>query len=145
MKSDVAAASHARVFVDTQYLAAFIDERDNWHARALALASRMEASASKALCTDAVLIELGNYFSRSRLRSEAGAWLAAIRGDPNLDVVPLSGSLIATAEDRYRRFTDKNWSVTDCISMEVMLQRGIREIATNDHGFEQAGFEILLR
>jgi len=40
---------------------------------------------------------------------------------------------------------DKGYSLTDCISMRVMEQRGIAQVLTNDHHFTQAGFEILFK
>ncbi len=48
------------------------------------------------------------------------------------------------AEERYRRHADKSWSLTDCHAMEVASERRIRDIATTDVGYEQAGFERLL-
>jgi predicted nucleic acid-binding protein len=45
----------------------------------------------------------------------------------------------------YERRADKAWSLTDCISFQVMTQRGIVDALTADHHFEQAGFHALLR
>lgn len=53
-------------------------------------------------------------------------------------------TLVARAEARDRRFADKDWSLTDCLSMEVMSRRGIREVATTDERFSRAGFTLLL-
>jgi len=39
---------------------------------------------------------------------------------------------------------DKDWSLTDCISFEVMSSYGITEALTGDHHFTQAGFRALL-
>ena len=39
---------------------------------------------------------------------------------------------------------DKSWSLTDCISFEMMKEHGLSEALTNDHHFEQAGFKALL-
>jgi uncharacterized protein len=44
----------------------------------------------------------------------------------------------------YGRRPDKAWSLTDCISFEVMTERGITEALTSDHHFMQAGFQALL-
>ncbi len=40
---------------------------------------------------------------------------------------------------------DKEWSITDCASFEVMQARGISEALARDLHFEQAGFVALLR
>lgn len=37
------------------------------------------------------------------------------------------------------------WSLTDCISFEVMGEFGLTEALTADHHFEQAGFRALLK
>jgi predicted nucleic acid-binding protein len=44
----------------------------------------------------------------------------------------------------YEARPDKGYSLTDCISMNLMRERGINEVLTHDHHFEQEGFTILL-
>jgi len=44
----------------------------------------------------------------------------------------------------YSLRTDKGYSLTDCVSMNVCCEIGITEILTNDEHFEQEGFKILL-
>jgi predicted nucleic acid-binding protein len=39
---------------------------------------------------------------------------------------------------------DKSWSLTDCISFEVMHERGVTEALAADSHFRQAGFHALL-
>jgi len=130
-------------FVDTFFLIALLETSDAHHKRARALSKSL--GKTKLLTTDAVLIELGNYFARSSLRVEAIEWIRAIRAHAEWEVVPLDAALVARGEDRYRRYSDKSWSLTDCISMEVMKQRGLREVATSDGHFTQAGFQILIK
>jgi predicted nucleic acid-binding protein len=38
---------------------------------------------------------------------------------------------------------DKGYSLTDCMSMQVMRRDGLTEVLTNDHHFSQEGFRIL--
>ena len=47
--------------------------------------------------------------------------------------------------DRYERRLDKDYSLQDCISMNVMEAEGITEILTSDHNFEQEGFTVLMK
>ncbi len=44
----------------------------------------------------------------------------------------------------YNARLDKGYSLTDCVSMNVMREQNISEILTNDDHFEQEGFQILL-
>jgi len=44
----------------------------------------------------------------------------------------------------YERRPDKQYSLVDCISMNVMRQKDIQEILTNDQHFSQEGFVRLL-
>ena len=44
----------------------------------------------------------------------------------------------------YSNRSDKDWSLTDCISSAVMDEEGLTEALTADHHFEQAGFVALL-
>jgi len=46
--------------------------------------------------------------------------------------------------ERYRARPDKHYSLTDCISMQMMRKEGITEALTNRH-FEQEGFKALFR
>jgi predicted nucleic acid-binding protein len=134
----------AAVFVDTAYLIALLDPRDSLHARALSLAKKLAGDEAPLLTTDAVLLELANYFSRSPLRAVAIEWIAAIRSGEGWEVLGLDRALLARGEARYRAHADKTWSLTDCVSMEVMAGRKVTDVATTDAGFRQAGFRTLL-
>jgi len=43
----------------------------------------------------------------------------------------------------YEQRPDKEYSLTDCISMQVMKAMGITEVLTHDRHFVQEGFIIL--
>lgn len=134
-----------RVFVDTAYLVALLDPRDRLHAAALRLTDELEDEHVQLVTTDAVMTELGNYFAKSPLRATAGDWVEALRRDQGWDVAAVTAPLQRQAEARYRKHADKAWSVTDCISMEHMRDHKLREVATSDVHFEQAGFVVLLK
>ncbi len=96
------------------------------------------------MTTRAVVLEIGNALSKQRFRRGAVELLAAIEGDPKIEIVPLSEELCARAGELYRRHTDKEWGLTDCVSFVVMRDQGISEALSTDHHFEQAGFRPLL-
>jgi predicted nucleic acid-binding protein len=43
----------------------------------------------------------------------------------------------------YESRPDKEYSLTDCISMQTMRRARLTEVLTNDHHFTQEGFTIL--
>jgi predicted nucleic acid-binding protein len=69
----------------------------------------------------------------------------AILGDPNVRVVPQSRDSFLKGLERYANRQDKTYSLTDCVSMNVMQGESIAEILTNDHHFEQEGFVVLVK
>jgi uncharacterized protein len=133
------------VFVDSGYLVALLDPRDHLNARALEVAQALAADDAALLTTDAVVLEVANYFARSPLRRTAARWIKSLRAAEGWEVVPVDRATLLRAEERYARHGDKNWSLTDCHSMEHMRARKLHEVATADAGFEQAGFDCLLR
>ena len=79
------------------------------------------------------------------LQDEAGVE-AAVSGCLawSVEIVFTDKRLWNTAWQLYEMHKDKEWSLTDCISMVVMKERQISEVLTKDHHFEQAGFVKLL-
>jgi predicted nucleic acid-binding protein len=71
--------------------------------------------------------------------------LDTIRNWNRLTVVHVDAVLDEAAWALLRSRPDKGWSLTDCVSFELMRGRGIREALTTDRHFEQAGFVRLLQ
>ena len=69
----------------------------------------------------------------------------SITSDPRVEIILPDAGLFRRALDLYFDRTDKDWSLTDCTSFVVMMDRKLTEAATGDHHFEQAGFRALLR
>lgn len=132
------------VFVDTSYFVALLNKIDDEHERAVELAAAWDRLTTKLSTTDAVLIETLNWFSRSALRPTAALALRSLRGANGWTIVHASAELIRRGESRYAAHSDKSWSLTDCISMEAASDARVKQVATTDRHFEQAGFEILM-
>jgi predicted nucleic acid-binding protein len=130
------------VLLDTFYVQAILNPDDAYHARAVALAPRIEA-ATEVVVTEAVLIEIGDALS-DKDRAAAVAFVRACYGTPNITVVPLTGELMARALTLYDSRPDKAWGMTDCISFVVMAELRLAFAATGDRHFAQAGFVPLL-
>ena len=131
------------VFADTGYWAAVLNPRDALHDRA----RQVSASLGKVriLTTEMVLDELLAALSSVPLRPFAIKGVDAIRSNPNVEVVPQTSLQFDAAFNRYRAMTDKEWSLTDCASFNLMVERRLTEALAHDRHFEQAGFGALLR
>src|SRR5215831_13940725 len=102
-----------RLFADTFYWIALLSRRDAWHAQVTAFSQAL-TDADRVWTTDAIFVEV----------------LAAF-------------SLFLDGLSLYRVRPDKEYSLTDCMSMQVMRRERLTDILTNDHHFTQEGFTIL--
>lgn len=130
------------VFADTSYYLALVLSGDADHASAVRLGRTLRRPI---VTTEFVLTELGNALSRSSVRAAFVRVLADLRSDPTTMIVPAGEDLFRRGCDLFRRRPDKEWSLTDCMSFEVMNELGLTEALTADHHFEQAGFAVLMK
>ena len=63
--------------------------------------------------------------------------------NPRLQVIPQNRESFLQGFELYRHRPDKEYSLTDCISMTVMQRLKIGEVLTHDNHFKQEGFRIL--
>jgi len=132
-----------RIFADTSYWMALVNPRDQIHQKALSVSRHL--SSESLLTTEMVLVEVLNSFSDSLYREAVGRMVTSLRQDENLTIVPQTPAQFKSALQRYQQAADKNWSLTDCASFEVMEVENIEAALTHDRHFVQAGFEALLR
>ena len=130
------------VFVDTHFILALANPRDQWHSAATETSAGVSGDL---VTTDAVLLEVADALAGLGCRARALNVLDALRDDPDVEIVPLTRELFDKGLDLFRLRSDKAWSLTDCISFSLMKARGIREALTGDHHFEQAGFTAVLK
>lgn len=130
--------------VDTQYFVAIFQANDQWNQRAVEVETQL--NGYKFVTTDAVLIEVLNYFSGygEEVRQEISAVILDILADDNFEVIEQTRDVFLKGLELYSSRLDKGYSLTDCISMNICHEFGIYEILTHDHHFEQEGFQILL-
>lgn len=129
------------VFADTFFYLALLDAAEPDHKRALA-ESRIPRQI---VTTEFVLLELGNACARARDHADFLALVVGMRASTRVKIVPLSSELFNRGLQRMRERSDKDWSLTDCVSFVVMDDEGIHEALTGDQHFEQAGFKALLK
>jgi predicted nucleic acid-binding protein len=126
------------LFVDTGYVIALINENDQHHAHAVTLSQRYEGHPL--VITDAVLLEIGNALSWIA-RQEASQIIHYFRDAEEVTVVQLTPERFNQALSLYDRYQDKSWGLVDCLSFEVMREKGLSTALTFDHHFTQAGYQ----
>ena len=104
----------------------------------------MQGYSGKVLTTDFVIVELANFFSRVALRPAFATTYDCLMGDPLVEIVPATQSLLDRGVTLYLDRSDKDWFLTDCISFVVMQDQGITDALTADRHFEQAGYRVLM-
>lgn len=132
------------VFADSLYWIARVKPRDPW--AEAAKEARKKIGQARIVTTDEVLIEFLTALSRGNtLRSRAAKMVRAIQDNPNVKVIPQSRDSFIRGLQLYEQRSDKEYSLTDCISMNVMNSEEINETLTNDHHFEQEGLTVLMK
>jgi predicted nucleic acid-binding protein len=95
--------------------------------------------------TDGVLVEFLTALSRGEhMRKQAAKMVRAILENPNVKVIPQTRESFLKGLAFYENRSDKGYSMTDCISMNVMKAESLAEVLTNDRHFEQEGFTVLI-
>ncbi len=130
-----------KIFVDTFYIVALVNQRDEFHEKAAELVSKFDSQPL--LTTDAVLLEVGNSLARNHKQKSIeiiSQFVSAIE----IEIVRLDETLFNKAFELYKTHADKSWGLVDCISFVVMKEQNITDALTCDRHFTQAGFRALM-
>lgn len=132
-----------KVFADTQYWVALINDRDQWAPKARALTASRQFEI---VTTDEVLVETLNFVSGGgfAIRLAATQLARNLMMDQNILVIPQTHASFLEALAFYESRQDKGYSLVDCVSMLAMRDLGIDDVLTGDHHFAQEGFRPLL-
>lgn len=91
----------SRVFLDTSYIVALINQNDQYHKQALGLSEKYEYEPL--ITTNVILIEIGNALSR-KYRQQAIDIIQAIRSSDEVILVELDSILLEKAFDMYKQY-----------------------------------------
>ena len=130
----------SKIFVDTLFVVALINRRDQYHQLARELAERFDAYPL--LTTDAVLLEVGNALARN-YKDEAVEIIEHFFSSEEVEIVRLTPELFDKGFALYKSYQDQSWGLVDCISFVVMREANVTQALTCDRHFIQAGFQAL--
>lgn len=132
-----------KYFADTWYWLALISEQDNGHEQAIAMSDKL---ADELIYTSQMVFdELLGACSQTRtqmLRPLAIGLIEGLQNDNLVTVIEQTPQQFSSALDRFKRYGDKVWSLTDCASMNIMSEHRIQTALTNDPHFQQASFIV---
>jgi len=111
------------VFLDTAFVYAIVNGRDEWHDRAVQWQAKLQRTGAALLTTEFVLMEIGDGLANLRYRLQAAKIIELLRHNPIVEIVPASTQLVEESLGLYRLRSDKDWGLTDCSSFAVMKQR----------------------
>ena len=130
------------IFADTAYFLALLNPRDEWHDAAVRLSRTVTAPL---VTTTWALVELGDALATTRNRQWFPDFVADLSSTSHIRIIPADEDWFRRGVAFYRARPDKEWSLTDCLSFEVMRELSLRDALTSDQHFVQAGFRALLR
>lgn len=132
------------LFLDTAYIYALFNKRDQWHKRAAEWEEKIAAENRPLLTTELVLTEIADGLSSLKFRRNAVGIIKALQQSSLVEIVPASSELFAKALTLYEQRPDKSWGLTDCASFVVMTENDLTDALTTDEHFRQAGFNAML-
>lgn len=122
-----------RVFIDTSFVVALVNEKDQHHNRASELASLFDEYSL--ITTTAVLLEIGNALARN-FKEQAVEIFEDFLTSEEVEIVNLDAALFQRAFEMYQTHKDKAWGMTDCVSFIVMREHGIVDVLTIDKDYK---------
>jgi predicted nucleic acid-binding protein len=132
------------VAVDTGALLALASTRDQYHARARTIATRLAADGVRLVGHALVLGELHGHLLRRTDPATARRSVDALLSDTAFQWLDVSSALLRRAMSGWiERFADQRFSLTDAVSFEIMRESRMTHAFAFDQDFETAGFQLL--
>ena len=132
------------LFVDTAYIYALFNKRDQWHEKALEWQQKLALENRSLITTQFILTEIADGLSPLKSRQNAANIIHALENSEIVEVIPATPELFRKGLNLYESRPDKSWGLTDCISFVVMNEKNLFEVLTTDDHFRQAGFRVLM-
>lgn len=131
------------VFVDTGYLLALEIADDQNHNQAITHWKEFSRQLPTLVTTSYVFDEVTTFFNNRGHHKKAVKLGIQLMSSSSVELVHASPSQFMGAWDLFRKYQDKKFSFTDCLSFVVMRQYKLDTALTFDGHFAQAGFNVL--
>jgi len=134
-----------RLFVDTSAWFALIDRSDQNHGAAAGFLKQFQTSPVIWHLTDYVVDETLTLLRLKVSHQQAVAFLDFLDGSRQVVRSHVTPDLLRQAEDIFRRYRDKKWSFTDCVSFAYMDSEGLADAFAFDRNFSEYGKQLYPR
>ena len=84
--------------------------------------NRLQQQKAFLVTTEFVLLKVADALSAQAVRTQTVAFINGLRQLNVLHIIPISQALLTSGWQLYSQRSDKEWSLTDCISFVVMTQ-----------------------
>jgi predicted nucleic acid-binding protein len=109
------------IFLDSSYVIALVNKRDQYHAQASEVARIL--GESLLVTTDAILLEVGNGLARN-FKAEAIAVIEEFLSSDEVQIVSVDRHLFQKGFDLYKTYQDKAWGLVTASPSSSCERRG---------------------
>ena len=134
----------SEVFIDTSGFFALLSAADPAHGRARAQMARLAKARRRTVTTEHVLDETYTLLKARGLVQRCPVLKTTVDTSGSLRVAWTEPAAFAAATDLFLSRLDQGFSLTDCVSFELMGRLGLKEALTTDHHYQVACFAPLL-
>ncbi|MBL8028471.1 MAG: PIN domain-containing protein [Fibrobacteres bacterium] len=131
------------VFVDTSAWFAGLVKNDQAHKKATTEQQKLVKGKARFFTSNLVVHETTMLLERKVNRREAINFLSTIITDPNVEIIHASPNIEHDAYMLYKKYNDQDYSMTDCVSFEIMKHFNIQRAFTFDEHFITRGFGVV--
>lgn len=131
-----------RFFVDASFWIALELVDDQNHDLADSYWASFDLSATYFVTTTYVLDEVVTFLNSRNAHPNAVSIGESLLLSPQIDLIHVDEDLFFEGWHLFRKYDDKKFSLTDCISFVTMVDRKLEKAITFDVDFKQAGFLI---
>lgn len=131
-----------KIFLDTGGILALVNKRDTLHKKAVQVNGTLELEEVRFIITDYIVVEIGNALAKHK--ELAIKTLNHLQTSEDIQRTKITDEIFDQALELYKKYSDKDWGLTDISSFVIMQRENISEAFTADYHFKQFGFRILL-
>lgn len=129
-------------FVDTSAFIALMNEGDQYHDEAVLIYEELDRKGMQCVTTDYVLTEVYAFLINRVGRFAADLFDEVLQEEENLELVFQGEEGFYKAQELFRKYSDKEYSLVDCASFVTMMEREITQVFAFDEHFLHFGFQM---